>query len=145
MKNSIVLLVVFGFFAVSMFTGCDTPAQKVDNAEADVVDAKEDLVQAQEDYLADVELYRQQTAEKVAANNKSIADFNARIETEKAAAKADYKIKIAELEKKNSDLKMRLDDYKVEGKDQWETFKIEFNRDMDQLGQALQDLTVKNN
>ncbi|MBK8653051.1 MAG: hypothetical protein IPN20_03870 [Haliscomenobacter sp.] len=116
----------------------------MENAEADVVEAKDDLVQAQQDYLDDVENYRQQTAEKV-AHNQSIADFNARIETEKAEAKADYKMKIAELEKKNSDLKMKLDNYKVESKDQWETFKTEFTRDMDQLGEALRDLTVKNN
>ncbi len=145
MKKLIWAPAVFFFAAGMMFTSCDTPSQKVENAEANVVEAKEDLVQAQEDYLVDVETYRQQTAEKIAANNKSIAEFNARIEAEKADVKADYKMKIAELEKKNSDLKMKLDGYKAESKDQWETFKLEFNRDMDQLGAALKDLTVKNN
>jgi hypothetical protein len=30
-------------------------------------------------------------------------------------------------------------------KDQWEIFKAEFDRDMEQLGIALGNLTVKNN
>ena len=46
--------------------------------------------------------------------------------------------------KKNSDLKMKLDNYKAEGKENWKKFKIEFNRDMEELGIAFKDLTVKN-
>ena len=48
------------------------------------------------------------------------------------------------MEQKNTDLKRRLDDYKQDGKENWEKFKIEFNRDMDELGKAFKDLTVKN-
>ena len=145
MKKSILLVTALLFAMAVLFTNCDSPSQKVENAETNAAEAQEDLDQARQDYLEDVEVYKKQTAEKIAANNKSIADFNARIETEKAEAKAEYKLKIAELEKKNSDMQKKLDDYKVESKDQWETFKSEFNRDMDQLGNALQDLTVKNN
>lgn len=145
MRKSILLVTVLLFAMGVLFTNCNSPSQKVENAETNAAEAQEDLDQARQDYLEDVEVYKKQTAEKIAANNKSIADFNARIETEKAEAKAEYKLKIAELEKKNSDMQKKLDDYKVESKDQWETFKSEFNRDMDQLGNALQDLTVKNN
>jgi len=35
-------------------------------------------------------------------------------------------------------------DYKGEGKEKWEAFKTEFNRDMDELGKAFKDLTVNN-
>ncbi len=145
MKKSILVITALLFGTAVLFTNCDSPSQKVENAETNAAEAQEDLDQARQDYLEDVEVYKKQTAERIAANNKSIADFNARIETEKAEAKAEYKLKIAELERKNSDMKKKLEDYKVEGKDQWETFKSEFNRDMDQLGNALQDLTVKNN
>jgi preprotein translocase subunit SecF len=145
MKKSIWSLSVFVFAASIIFTSCDTPAQKVENAESNVVEAKEELVQAQQDYLADVESYKQQTAEKIAANKQSIAEFNARAEAEKKEVQADYKAKIAELEKKNNDLKLKLDTYKVESKSQWETFKIEFSREMDQIAATLKDLTAKKN
>ena len=41
-------------------------------------------------------------------------------------------------------MKKKMDDYKAEGKEQWEAFKTEFSHDMDELGQAFKDLTVKN-
>lgn len=145
MKKLILAMAVIGFASVAMLTSCNNPSQKAENSRTDVVDAQEDLARAQQAYIDDVQNYRLQTAEKITANNQAIADFNARIVMEKKEAKAEYQVKIAELEKKNSDMKKKLDDYRADGKDQWETFKTEFNRDMDQLGVALRDLTVKNN
>ena len=33
---------------------------------------------------------------------------------------------------------------KAESKEDWEKFKVEFNHDMEELGNAFKDLTVKN-
>lgn len=146
MKKLILGMIAIGFASIALFfTSCNSPSQKVDNAQTDVRDAQEDLAKAQQAYIDDVQNYRLQTAERITANNQAIADFNARIVMEKADAKAEYQMKITELEKKNSDMKRRLDDYRAESKDEWATFKNEFNRDMDQLGTALKDLTIKNN
>jgi DNA anti-recombination protein RmuC len=145
MKYSIFLLAVFSIYTSSMLTSCDSPAKKVDNAQENLTVAKEELAKAKQDYLLDIENYKRQNAEMIAANNKSIAEFNAKTEREKKEVKADYKIKIAELEKKNSDMQKKLDSYKTDNQDQWENFKAEFSRDMDKLGLALKDLTVKNN
>lgn len=127
-----------------LLTGCTTPAEKVDNAKENVTEAKKDLVKAKNDYLADVEDYRNNAAIKIRENNERITAFNVSIENEKLEAKADYKRRIAVLEQQNKDMKNRLDGYSVSGKDDWESFKLEFNRDMDRLGKALSDLTVKN-
>jgi hypothetical protein len=54
-----------------------------------------------------------------------------------------YAQKIAELEQRNIDLKKRLDDFSAEGEAQWETFKDEFTRDMDELGNAFKDFTIE--
>ena len=113
-----------------MFTSCDNAAQKVVKAEENVVDAEKDLQMAEEEYLADVEQYKLLSAEKIAANDRSIAEFNARIEQEKKEVRADYKAKIKSLETKNSDMKKKMDEYRVEGKDKWELFKTEFGKDM---------------
>jgi F0F1-type ATP synthase membrane subunit b/b' len=145
MKKSILTLVIATFVVGAMLTSCSTPAQKVADAQEDVTEAKEDLAEAKDEYLEDVENYRKETSYRIDANNQSIAEFRARIANEKKVAKADYEEKVLKLEQKNTDIKKRLDDYKVEGKDNWQTFKLEFNRDMDELGKALKDLTVKNN
>ena len=36
-------------------------------------------------------------------------------------------------------------DYKADGKANWEVFKAEFNRDMDELGAAIKSFGEKNN
>ncbi|MFN0047523.1 MAG: hypothetical protein ACKVOU_00200 [Cytophagales bacterium] len=41
-------------------------------------------------------------------------------------------------------MKKKMDDYKEDGKENWEKFKTEFNHDMDEIGNAFKDLTVKN-
>lgn len=126
------------------FTSCNTSSQKVENAENNVIEANEDLDKANQEYLDEIESYRRETADKIAANNRSIEEFNARIENEKEQARAEYRKEIAALEQKNSDMKKKMDDYKAEGKDKWEKFKTEFSRDMDELGNAFRGLTVKN-
>jgi DNA anti-recombination protein RmuC len=144
MKQSILTITACAFMAGAVLTSCNSSAEKVENAEQDVKDAKAALDQANEEYLLDIENYRLATADKIETNNQSIADFNLRIENEKKEAKAAYQKQITELEQKNSDMKKKLEDYNAEGKENWEKFKYEFSRDMDELGEALKNLTVKN-
>lgn len=144
MKKSILIVAVSALIGGGILISCNTPAEKVENAENKVAEANNNLDSANKAYLADIENYRKETADKIAANEKSVADFNERIETEKKETRAEYKKKIAELNKKNSDMKKRMDDYKADGKGKWEIFKAEFSHDMDGLGKAFKDLTTKN-
>lgn len=144
MKKSILIMTAFTIITGAILTSCNTPAKKVDSAQDNVIEAKEDLVDAKEEYLVEIENYRKETALRIKANNQSIVDFNKKIENEKNDAKAEYEKQIAALEQKNNNLEKRLDNYKVDGEDNWIVFKTEFNNDMDKLGQAFKDLTVKN-
>lgn len=137
MKKTIIILAAITFITGAIFTSCNTPAEKVDNAEKNVINATNDLDKANQEYLVDVENYRKETADKIAANDKSIADFKARIAHEKLDAQVAYQKKIVALEQKNSDLKKKIDGYKAESKEQWELFKVEFSKDMDELGTAF--------
>jgi chromosome segregation ATPase len=143
-KKLIIIPVLTICTLVFFMAACSTPAEKVASAEANVNAANKALNDANAAQLAEMEAYRKEVADKIAANNASIAAFNARVESEKSEAKADYRNKIAALEQKNTDMKKRLDDYKADGKDKWEIFKAEFGRDMDELGKAFKDLTVNN-
>ena len=142
-KTILAIALCFGMTSAALISiSCNTPSEKVEDAQNNVSQANKDLDKANQDYLTDMESYRKATAEKIDANNKSIADFNARIAHEKA--EANYKKKIDALQQKNSDMKKKLDDYKADGKDQWEKFKAEFNHDMDKLGDDFKSLTVGN-
>tara|TARA_R110001583_G_scaffold44521_1_gene141171 strand:+ start:1405 stop:1836 length:432 start_codon:yes stop_codon:yes gene_type:complete len=137
MKNSILILASLMLITSSILTSCNTSAEKVENAEKNVDKANFDLYEANQEYLADIEKYRKESADIIAANNKSIADFKARIALEKKEAQVAYSQKITVLERKNSDLKKKMDVFKAESKEQWEKFKVEFSKDMDELGTAF--------
>lgn len=144
MKKTFLVFTASAFIATLALTSCNSPAEKVENAKEEVKDAKEDLVDANQEYLAEIDTYRRETADKIAANEKSAAEFRERIKDDKKEAKAEYNEKIAKLEEKNSDMRKRMDDYQADGKENWEKFKTEFNHDMDEIGAAFKDLTVKN-
>ena len=136
MKNLILLLAV-----MAMVTSCGTPAEKVEKAQDNVVEANKDLQEANQAYLQEIEAYRVVTAKNIESNEKIIADFNLRIDKQKSAAKAEYQKRIAELEKKNSDMKMNIANYKEEGQENWNTFRTNFNRDMEELGKSIKEMS----
>lgn len=142
MKKSIIVAALFVFTII--VGACSSPTEKVEEAKTDVVEANKELDEANAEYMADMAKYKIETAEKIAANEVIIKDFNARIASQKKDAQVEYKQKVAELEMKNSDMKKKMDDYKLDGKENWEKFKTEFNHDLDELGKAFKDLTVKN-
>ena len=145
MKNSILTMTAIALIASAVVTGCNTSAKKVENAEDNVAAAEQDLTKANQEYLADLQKYREEVAMKIATNNKSIAEFNARMDNQKAEAKADYKKRIDAIQQKNSDMKKKLDEFKAESKEQWENFKAEFSRDMEDLGIAFKNMTTSSN
>lgn len=141
MKTKILSLAITTLIAGTMFIGCQSSSEKVESAQKDFLKANSELNKANEEYLKDIAAYRKKMDEKVAENDKSLVDFQARVEHEKKEAKADYIKRIVALQQKNTDIKKKMDDYKAEGKEKWELFKIEFNHEMDELGNALKALT----
>ncbi|HXU26479.1 MAG TPA: hypothetical protein VN698_04545 [Bacteroidia bacterium] len=143
MNKKILKTAGLAFIVGAILTGCETSAEKVAKAEINLNQANKDLNEAQEEYVADIENYRKETDEKIAKNEKSMAEFEARIANEKKEAKDDYNKKIIALQQKNTDLKKRMDDYKADGKDKWELFKTGFTRDMNEIKESLRDLTAQ--
>ncbi|HHT02809.1 MAG TPA: hypothetical protein GX005_00630 [Bacteroidales bacterium] len=76
-------------------------------------------------------------------NKKTIADFKLKIANERTEVKAKNEKKLAELEAKNNEMEKTLSDYKEEGENKWIEFKIEFNRDLDEIGKAFSNLSNK--
>lgn len=134
---------IFPIFIIAILGSCATPGEKVEKAEENVMEANNKLDSAIKNYQNDVNAYRIETANRVALNEKSIKDFNLRIANEKNEARIKYLKKIVELENKNTDLKKRMEDYKADSREKWGTFKSEFNKEMDDLGKSIKDLTTK--
>jgi dynactin complex subunit len=101
-----------------------------------------DNIEENEAYKLELDEYRFRIAEQITTNENSIIAFRSRIVNQKKEARADYEKKINDLNNKNTDLKMRLDAFNADNKESWELFKVEFGRDMDELGNALRDFTI---
>lgn len=143
MKNLKTLSIVFVVMAGSAIIGCKTPAEKLKNAQDAVIEADSDLVKANQDYLTEMESYKKETDAKIETNQQNLAEFETRMAKEKLEVKAEYAKTIEELRQKNQELKKRLDESSIADEVQWETFKSEFSRDLDELGKSFEDLTVK--
>jgi len=143
MKKTIVAIIASAFVVGAVLTSCNTPAEKVANAQDNVVQANKELNDANQEYLTDIDNYKKEQLAKIEANNQSIAEYNKRKDNKKIEAKSEYNKKIADLEQENADMKKKLDDYKAEGKDKWEIFKEDFSRKMDELGKSIKNLSAK--
>jgi len=144
---------IFGFasfaIAIILFNGCKSPTENKDlpktgEAKENLVEAKESLDEARKDYVLKYEAFKLESDSKIAENEKIIAELKAKAKMEGDAAKQEFEKELAVLEQKNQSLKEKMSYYKDEGEDKWESFKLEFDRDMDNLGQALKDLTKNN-
>ena len=87
MKKSLIILAVTAFIIGSVFTGCQSQAKKIENAQDKVEDAKDKLVVAKQDLdkaLNDsIQEFRKTALTRVMAQEKNIADFKTKIAKEK--------------------------------------------------------------
>ena len=79
-----------------------------------------------------------------AKNDKIIDEYKLKMTDANGELKTNYDKKIDDLEKKNKELKIKLDQYWDTGDSTWELYKSKFNHDMDELVNALNDFTVNN-
>src|SRR4030042_3477760 len=148
MKVTISILALATFMAGAILTSCQSSAKKVENARDNLQEAKDNVIEAKQQLnqaLNDsIQKFKRASVERISNNEKIIAEFKARLAKGEKVTKAKYEKTVAELEQKNNDLKKKLENYMDEGQDKWTSFKNEFNHDMDELGLAIKDLTVKN-
>jgi hypothetical protein len=134
-KSTIVITTITMMFAFTALS-CDR-TDKMERAQIDVIEAERDLSIAQTEVAADVRIYRQETANDIRENNLAIADIKTKIQDEDAETRPAHQERIAELERKNNDLKRQMDNYSVTNRDHWENFKDQFSTNMDDLGKSL--------
>lgn len=153
MKKAIFIFVAATMFiAGTIFTGCQSSDQKVEDAQAKVQDAKQELNAAKNDASAEAQkaanaeawkTFRSEAEVKIRANELYIAELKEKMKKSGKKLDALYAKSIDELEQKNIDLKNRIEAYDKSQSD-WESFKREFSHDMEELGKAMKDLTVNN-
>ncbi|MFN3444397.1 MAG: hypothetical protein ACK44D_01535, partial [Bacteroidia bacterium] len=94
--------------------------------------------------VADYLSFKKGIEERIAENELGIEAFKVRLKNSKNKNRAADQKRVDELEQRNINMRKKLEEYEANGKDNWEAFKTEFNHDMDDLGQALKNLSIKN-
>jgi len=119
--------------------------EKVVIARENVNEAKDSLVIAKK-AATDQEwkTFKKETNLTINDNEAQITELKLRMKKTGKSIDANYEKNIEILEEKNQDLKIKLDAYKNEANSDWQSFKREFNHDMDGVGKSFKDLTVDN-
>lgn len=148
MGKRIFTLGIAAVMAGAMLSGCQSSATKVENAEDKVVEANKSLDQANLNlYQARTDSilqFRKESAEKLTSYDTQIIELKAKIASSKKETKAAYQKSLADIEKKNNEMKARLENFKDDAATSWNNFKAEFSHDMDELDKSLKDFSVKN-
>jgi len=129
--------------SIIFVVGCNTPTEKVENAEKEKESAERKLDYANESLQKDITAYKKNVADKLDEQEKILLEFNDRITVQKSDAKKEYEQKIADLNNKNSDMKKKMAEFKASNHANWESFKTSYNSEMDELSFAFEELKTK--
>ena len=143
MKKSIFTLAAMSLFMTgAIFTSCNSAAQKEENTtttEQQEAINDEQVVSTAEEWQE----FKTDAEAKIKRNEIRIEELTVQMNKPGQVFDDLYKNRILELEQQNKKLQDRIDAYDKSHTD-WEKFKREFNHDMDELGDALKNITVNN-
>lgn len=111
--------------------------QEVENAEVDLDVAKTDSVYAFNKYKSSIQI-------KLVENEKVITDLKVKIEDKDRKTQTLYYRQLENLQIRNTELKLKIENYKQGTTQKWELFKVDFNNELDDLGKSISN-TAKNN
>lgn len=152
MRKTILSLALLTMSAGTVLVGCKDASKEENEAKENVQEAKEDLNDAKVE-LSDArraateeewKAFKDSTNAAISLNEKRIADMKTDLKKTGKTIDSEYQKKIVELEMKNKEIKNKLEMYKNDANSDWQSFKKEYNRDMEDLGESLKNFTVKN-
>ena len=143
MKNLYLLgMMTLGLVAFAFAIGCSrTLEQKEADSKATLADAK-DKQAANEEAQDEWTKFKSEAYDKISENDSVIKDYIALMTTANGSLNGMYDKNIEVLAKKNVALNTSLDEYRPDVKNTLEQFKSDFNRDMGELGTALEKYAV---
>jgi hypothetical protein len=152
MKKSFFTLVVATFLVGSLVISCkpnsaneQAAQENLDSAKVAVTVAENDLDEAKRvATTAEWQAFKDSANLKIEENNIKIAELKLKIKKTGNDIDNAYQRNIDTIEKRNKNLKLKVNSYKNDIDSDWNSFKREFNHDMDELGQSLKDFTVNN-
>jgi len=147
------LAIALLLFAGIVDTSCQSQAEKKEEAHDKVLKEENDLKEARQEERLEAEkasqadewkTFRYESEAKIRDLENRIAELQIRQKKPGKALDQHYERRINDMEHKIREMRTRMDHYDTGDKSDWESFKREFNHDMEEIGRALKDLTVDN-
>ena len=119
--------------------------ENVNDANANLKDVQDSAIVDASKKATDVEwqTYKTEMLASISANEVRIEELRKALNKPGNKFDANYSKNIDSLQNRNLDLKNRIENYENNQTD-WESFKREFNSDMDGLGKEFDDFIAKN-
>ena len=134
--NMLITAIVLAVFTT--FYSCESKQQKVEDAQQNLQDAKQNLRDAKNELNNEYPAFRQAEEREINDNENRIAELKRKINTGGKPLDKDRADRIQKLEDRNAELRSRLYGYEKTRSD-WQTFKNDFKRDMDEFGNAIRN------
>lgn len=137
--------------ACGLMTGiaaCNTSEKKVADARESVAEANQDLNEAsrdartdwQEDWLG----FKREINEDVSKNERRIMELRSEVAQIDTQYQDEYNVMINDAERRNYELRDRVNNYYNEGDQKWMVFKTDVRQDFDDLETSIRNIMVKN-
>jgi len=144
MKKNILVMSIGIVLTGIALTGCQNSAHRSKNAKENLMGEKistpntlKGMDQEQQNSVTAFQKFKEESEAKIDSYQETITEIKAEIAKKSKKDKTLYNTKLAVIEQKTNELKMKLEDYKDNGQSKWGSFKNEFNHDMGNLGNAL--------
>ncbi|WP_133607162.1 hypothetical protein [Flavobacterium cheniae] len=135
---------IIGLFMTSCNNSPTAKEEDVKEATQDLIDAEADLNQAEYDSISDFNTFKESIQLKLVENQKVIDDLKLKI-TSKGKVERDIdEVEINKLEKRNTDLRLKIENYEQGPAQKWELFKVDFNNELDDLGKSISEMADRN-
>lgn len=146
MKYPIGILTSAILVAAFALSGCDSPSNKMEDAETSVIEANRDLEIATSEVEAELSIYRAEVSDRIMEFNRTISGIKQKIENESDMdVRVNLEKELNGLEVTHRELKREMDNYKASGRENWDDFKDSYSNRMDDLGDSLKDLYSNTN
>ena len=136
MKTKMITLV---FFAATILFSCKSAQQREIDAQQNVANAKQGLRDTQVANANEWRVFKAESQAQIATNEARIAELKVQMNKPGNTFDGMYRTRIEKLEAKNIELKTQLNNYEGNPSN-WTTFKNDFNRNMNEIGNNIKDL-----
>lgn len=148
MKTRIILNLFLATLVSISISSCNkSPKSKqvdLNEAKQEVEIAKEDLDKATTDSVNAFNKYKSSIQIKLVENERIITNLKDKIKDKDRKTQTLYYKQLENLQIRNTELKLKIENYRQGPTQKWELFKVDFNNDLDDLGKTI-STTANNN